>query len=191
MTRFLQLGFFLASMVLLPVASISAQNDVDEFYRQWIDYRNGEVSVTFEETPLLFALHAFHARTGFQIVVPTTMERKVVSLRINRQPLEPAVRSLISTIGFGNFALMYDDNGRPRQAVVLGAQPVPPAPSAEPVIVPLSVQERDRLQKDLARWIELKQEERGKIEDRLKNLQPSDDREVLVREYGRQLLETK
>lgn len=187
MTRFLKLGLFLVSFVTLPVTPLFAQNDVDEFYRQWIDYRNGEISVAFDETPLQFALHAFHAGTGFQIVVPTPIERKVVSLRIDRQPLEPAVRSLISTIGFRNFALMYDDNGRPRQAVVLGAQPLP-APIVELTVAPLTLQERDRLKKDLERWNELKQEERGKIENRLKSLPTSDDREILVKEYGRQLL---
>ena len=190
MTRSLKLGLFLAASVMFPVAPISAQSDVDEFYRQWIDYRNGEISVAFDETPLQFALHAFYARTGFQIFVPTTIERKVVNLRIDRQPLEPAVRSLISNIGFRNFALMYDDNGRPRQAVLLGAQPRP-APIVELAVAPLTLQERDRLKKDMERWSELKQEERGKIEDRLKSLPPSDDREILVKEYGRQLLETK
>jgi type II secretory pathway component GspD/PulD (secretin) len=184
-------GFILAIFITLPVVPAIAQTDVDEYYRQWIDYRNGEISVAFEDTPLQFALHAFHARTGFQIVVPTPIERKVVSLRIDRQPLEPAVRSLISTIGFRNFALMYDDKGQPRQAVVLGTQPVPAAPNAESVILPLSEPEKDRLKKDLERWSELKQEDRGKIEDRLKSLPSSDDREVLVREYGRQLLAAK
>ena len=183
--------FILAVFITLPIVPAIAQTDVDEFYRQWIEYRNGEISVAFEDTPLQFALHAFHARTGFQIVVPTPIERKVVSFRIDRQPLEPAVRSLISTIGFKSFAVMYDDNGRPRRAVVLGVQPVPAARSAEPVILPLSLQERDRLKNALERWSELKQEDRGKIEDRLKSLPSSDDREVLVREYGRQLLAAK
>ena len=182
--------FILAVFITLPVVPAIAQTDVDEYYRQWIDYRNGEISVAFEDTPLQFALHAFHARTGFQIVVPTPIERKVVSLRIDRQPLEPAVRSLISTIGFRNFAVMYDDNGRPRRAVVLGAQPLP-VPIVELAVAPLTLPERDRLKKDMERWSELKLEERGKIEDRLKSLPPSDDREVLVKEYGRQLLEAK
>jgi hypothetical protein len=47
------------------------------------------------------------------------------------------------------------------------------------------------LQKDLARWGELKQEERGRIEDRLKTLPPSEEREQLVKEYGRKLLGIK
>jgi hypothetical protein len=50
------------------------------------------------------------------------------------------------------------------------------------------VEERDRLQKTLERWTELKQEERGHIEDRLKNLPDSEEREQLVKEYGRQIL---
>jgi hypothetical protein len=44
------------------------------------------------------------------------------------------------------------------------------------------------LHKDLARWSDLKQEERGRIEDRLKNLPPSEEREQLVKEYGQQVL---
>ena len=184
-------ALLLAAFVTPPIAPAIAQSDVEEFYRQWIDYRNGEISVAFEETPLRFALHAFHARTGFQIIVPTTIERKVVSLRIDRQPLEPAVRSLISNIGFRNFAVMYDDNGRPRQAVVIGAQPVvtaAPGQNAELAAAPITLEERDQIKKDLDRWIDLKQEDRGRIEDRLKTLPSSEDREILVKEYGRQLL---
>ena len=173
----------------LPVR-VSAQSDVDELYRPWIDYHNGEISIAFEQTPLPFALHAFHARTGFQIVVPSSAEPQRVSLRLNRQALEPAVRSLISTIGYRNFAAMYDDNGQPHRAVVLGVQPMP-AINQEPSLeetAPITMEERQQLKKDLERWHELKQEERARIEDRLKTLPTSDDRELLVKEYGRQLL---
>ena len=63
--------------------------------------------------------------------------------------------------------------------------------SAEPVVEPLRAQERAQLQKELDRWAELKQEDRGRIEERLKTLPPSEDREQLVKEYGRQLLGIK
>ena len=191
MKYLLKLSFFFAPLAMASVAPVFAQTDAEEFYQQWIDYRNGEISVAFERTPVQFALHAFHARTGFQIVVPSTTEVKVVSLRLDRQPLEPAVRSLISTIGYRNFAMMYDENGRPHRAVVLGAQPVvdaAPVQNAELAAAPITLEERDQIKKELDRWNELKQEERGKIEDRLKNLPTSEDREILVKEYGRQLL---
>jgi type II secretory pathway component GspD/PulD (secretin) len=170
---------------------VFAQTDAEDYYQQWIDYRNGEISVAFERTPVQFALHAFHARTGFQIVVPSTTEAKVVSLRLDRQPLEPAVRSLISTIGYRNYAVMYDESGRPHRAVVIGAQPVVDAATvqnSEPAAAPISLEERDQIKKELDRWNDLKKEERGKIEDRLKTLPSSEDREILVKEYGRQLL---
>ncbi|MBM4297638.1 MAG: hypothetical protein FJ143_07855 [Deltaproteobacteria bacterium] len=186
-----KLGFLLTPLALVFAPSVSAQTEADEYYQQWIDYRNGEVSVAFERTPLQFALHAFQARTGFQIVVPSTSEARLVSLRLERQPLEPAVRSLISTIGYQNFAVMYDDRGRPHRAVVLGAQPVLdliPTANADLAAGPITIEERDQIKKDLDRWNELKQDERGRIEDRLKTLAPSDDREILVKEYGRQLL---
>ena len=191
MKNLLKLGIFLAPLAMASIAPVFAQSDSEEYYQQWIDYRDGEISVAFERTPVQFALHAFQARTGFQIVVPSTAEPKVVSLRLNRQPLEPAVRSLISTIGYNNFAMMYDESGRPHRAVVLSAQPeqsVNPAQDAETAAAPITLEERDQIKKDLDRWNDLKQEERGRIEDRLKTLPSSDDREILVKEYGRQLL---
>jgi hypothetical protein len=190
MQYLIKLAVLLALLTTALPVRVSAQSDVDELYRPWIDYRNGEISIAFEQTPVPFALHAFHARTGFQIVVPSSAEPQVVSLRLNRQALEPAVRSLISTIGYSNFAVMYDDHGRPHRAVVLGVQPAPvinPEQNIEGPL-PITLEERQQLKKDLDRWNELKQEERGRIEDRLKTLPTSDDREVLVREYGRQLL---
>jgi hypothetical protein len=60
---------------------------------------------------------------------------------------------------------------------------------SEPKAQPLSGEEQDKLQKDLERWNELKQEERGRIEDRLKNLPQSDERDQLVKIYGKQILE--
>ena len=162
-------------------------------YRQWVDYRDGEISIAFDQTPVQFALHAIQVKTGLQIVIPSTSETAVVNLRLHRQALEPALRSFISTVGFKNFALMYDGSGRPHRAVVLRAQPVAVDENVAVVkndqsIQPLTLDEREKLQKELDRWAELKQEERGRIEDRLRNLPASEEREQLVKEYGRQIL---
>lgn len=183
-------------VAILGIAGLSpvlAQTGPDDFYRPWVDYRNGAVSLAFDQTPIPFAISAIHATTGFQIVVPPASATKVVNLTLDHQPLEPAVRSLISSIGCKNFAFMYDEKGRPRRAVVLGARPdVADARAAvaktESMVQPLSPDERDKLQKDLERWSELKQEERGRIEDRLKNLPESDERDQLIKLYGRQIL---
>ncbi len=189
-------NYLTAGIMLVPLATASAfaQSGEEDIYRQWVDVKDGEVSVAFNHTPVRFALAAFHAKTGFNIVVPPATESQTVNLRLDRQPFEPAVRSLISTIGYQNFVLVYDREGRPHSAVVLGA----PAPevknttiTAAPPIAHLTIEERDRLKKELDRWNELKQEERGRIEERLRNLPPSDDREILVREYGRQVLASK
>jgi hypothetical protein len=88
---------------------------------------------------------------------------------------------------------MYDAAGRPSRAVVLGAQIEAPknnAPvkQAEPAVVPLTTDEREKMQKDLERWAELTEDERGQIEERLKTLPASDEHEQLVKEYGRQIL---
>jgi hypothetical protein len=179
-----------STLFISPAHSQSADTD---FYRPWVDYRNGAISLAFERTPIPFALSALHATTGFQIVIPPASERKLINLKINQQPLEPAVRSLITSIGYRNFALIYDDKGQPNRAVVL---PVRPEASderlglakTEPPQQPLSTEEQDKLQNDLERWQDLKQEERGRIEDRLKNLPQSDERDQLVKIYGRQIL---
>jgi len=182
-----------ATVLLLTCATAGAQTGAEDFYRQWVDYRNGEISVDFEQTPVPFALHAIHAKTGFQIVVPSASEARMVNLRLQRQPLEPAIRALISTIGYKSFALLYDASGRPSRAVVLNAQPAPAksvdeSVTDEPSKATLKAEEQEKLQKELARWRELKQEERSRIENRLKELEPSDEREQLINEYGKQIL---
>ena len=182
----------LTALILFSGEAAVGQTTVDEYYRQWVDYRGGEISVYFDQTPVVFALHAIHARTGFQIVIPSPNQARVLNLRLQRQPLEPAIRSLISTIGYQSFALLYDDSGRPSRAVVLGAPPdaakADEAAKSEPAKQPLSAQEQEQLQRALTRWRELKQEERSSIEERLKDLPPSTGREQLVAEYGRRVL---
>ena len=192
-----KLGFMLASLVLWGALPAYPQELDDASSHEAMGYRDGEISVTFEQTPVVVALNVIETWTGFQIIVPAAVESKLVNLRLNRLPLEPAFRSLISSIGFSNFALMYDANGRPRRAVVLDAQPEALTSSeansddAVPASEPLATGEREKLQSELERWRELTQEERGRIEDRLKSLPPSDEREQLLQEYGRQVLGVK
>jgi hypothetical protein len=144
------------------------------------------------------ALNAIQARTGVRIVLPASAENKILNLKLDRLPIEPAVRSLISSIGFNNFALMYDDTGRPSRAVVVGEMEgqvkltaLGAAGTEKRAVQALTKDERDRLQKDIERWSELKNEDRGRIEDRLKSLPESEERDQLVKEYGRQILEIK
>jgi hypothetical protein len=194
-----RIGFALA-LAFLNIQPAFPQVKADTLYRENVEYEDGKISIDFDQTPLGVALSAIQVKTGLQITVPPATESRLLNLRLSRLPLEPAVRSLISSIGFGSFALMYDEEGLPKRAVVLEARPevrtVPTADSrgdysAEPVVEPLRGQELAQLQKELERWSELKQEERGRIEERLKTLPPSEDREQLVKEYGRQLLGIK
>jgi hypothetical protein len=194
-----RIGFALA-LAFSSVQQAFPQTIADTLYRESVEYEDGKISVDFDQTPLAVALSAIQIKTGLQITVPPATESKLLNLRLSRLPLEPAVRSLIASIGFRNFALVYDEEGYPKRAVVLDARPearAPPAPAsgtdsgAEPVVEPLRAQERAQLQKELERWTELKQEDRSRIEERLKTLPPSEDREQLVKEYGRQLLGIK
>lgn len=194
MKRHLQAVTLLALFLGLSGNNAFGQTDANDVYHQWVDYRDGEISFDFDRTPVVFALYAIQAKTGFQIVIPPSSEVRLVNFRLRRQPLEPAIRSLISTIGYENFALLYDDGGRPSRAVILNAQPAAARGAeetgkADSSKQPLSAPERETLHKDLIRWRELKQEERSRVEARLKNLPPGEEREKLVSEYGRQLLE--
>jgi hypothetical protein len=197
MNKTKRLGFILASLVLWGAPAAYPQEFDDAISHEAVEYRDGEISVAFEQTPVVVALSVIEASTGFQIIVPAAVENNLVNLRLHRLPLEPAFRSLISSIGFSNFALMYDADGRPHRAVVLDAQPEAltsveaNSDDAVPASEPLATGEREKLQRELERWRELKQEERGRIEDRLKSLPPSDEREQLLQEYGRQVLGVK
>mgnify|MGYP001432756855 CR=1 FL=1 len=200
----LSTSFLRLALVAVPVLAHAQltfpQELVDTLYREQVEYKDGKISVDFEQTPLAVALNAIQTKTGFEITLPPATESKLLSLRLSGLPLEPAVRSLISSIGFRNFALLYDEEGYPKRAVVLETRPevraTPVAESkvdstAEAIVEPLKAQERAQLQKEIERWDELKQEDRSRIEARLKTLPPSEDREQLVREYGRQLLGIK
>ncbi len=201
MKKFSSARWLFLLLLLSTGNRVFAQDLATTPYEDWIDYRDGEISLAFNQIPVEVALDAIRTQTGLQIIVPSAVGNKVLSLQLTRVPLEPAVRSFISYIGFKNFALMYDNNGRPNRAVVLGTRPedsstqlpvnAHPAPINEPVVQPLTADEREKLQKALKSWSELKQEERGRIEDRLKKLAPSEEREQLVAEYGRQILGIK
>jgi len=201
MKSFPTIGFFAALLAFSGIEPAFPQVAEDTPYREWVEYRDGEISVAFDQTPVEVVLYAIRARTGFQIILPSATESKPLNLRMNRLPLEPAVRFLIASIGFKNFALMYDETGRPNRAVVLRARlddrasltassnPASQAPKPEPQS--LSAEERDKLQKELEHWSELKPEDRDRLEGRLKSLPASEEREQLVNEYGRQILGIK
>ena len=193
MKTYASIGLLLFGLILWNGTTNAGESSGEDLYQQWIEYRDGKISISFNQMPVGFALYAIHAKTGFQIVIPSSGEIKLVNLKLDRQPFEPAMRSLISTIGYKNFALMYDQDGRPHRAVVLGVRPnmddtTATTTKSEPAAEPLTADVRDKLQKDLERWSELTLEERGRIEDRLKNLAVSEEREELVREYGKQVL---
>ena len=199
MPSFLRIAFVLATL-LVDFQPAFPQVIADTLYRENVEYEDGKISIDFDQTPLEVALNAIQAKTGLQISVPPATESRLLNLRLSRLPLEPAVRSLISSIGFRSFALVYDGEGLPIRVVVLEARPearvTPTADlrvghSAEPVVEPLEAEERDQLQKALERWGELRLADRTRIEERLKTLPPSEDRDQLVKEYGRQLLGIK
>lgn len=200
MQSYSTIGLTLA-LALVPVGPAFAQVVDDLLYRERVEYQDGKLSFDFDQTPLEVALNAIHAKAGVQIIIPPAPEHKLLNLQLSQLPIEPAVRFLIASIGFRSFALMYDEKGLPRRAVVLAARPetrmVPPADtkvdtrSVEAPLEDLTPEARTQMQQELERWGELKQEDRSRIEHRLKGLSPSDDREQLLKEYARQLLGIK
>jgi hypothetical protein len=196
MRLFRLVGNALALLFLLVVPPAYPQSGDGESFREWVDYRDGVISVTFRQVSVEFAVNAIHAQSGFQIVVPPEAKSKTLSLYLSGVPVEVAMRSLISSIGFNSFAMTYDRAGRPLQAIILEARPAAtdvatsdktPAPESPP----LTAAEKEELSASLKRWDELSDDARGRIQDRLRSLPPSEEREELIKEYGRQLLGAK
>ena len=179
-----------ASIQLLPTP-VAAQAPAG----QRVDYRDGKISMSFEQFPVEAALNVIQARTGMQIILPPNSKNQLLSLQLNQLPIEPAVRLLVYSIGYRGFALLYDEQGKPYRAVVIDTR----SEANEPVTIrnsdvpaqALTADERDRMQKQIELWSDLKSEARGRIEDRLKSLPPSTERDDLLREYGRQILGIK
>jgi hypothetical protein len=190
MRSFVKPGSFLIFSLFFASVPAFAQNPDDELFRPWIDYRDGAVSVTFTQVPVEFAVNAIQARTGFQIVVPRQAYGRTLNLRLRELPLESAMRSLIFSIGFTSYAFTYDRSGRPIRAIILEARPVDTHQSmAEPQS--LTAAEKDELRAALKSWNDLNDDARARIETRLRSLPPSDDREDMLKEYGRRVLGIK
>jgi hypothetical protein len=168
----------------------AAEEGEDDLLKPWVDYRNGAISVAFSQVPVEFAVTAIHARTGVQIVVPRQAYGKTINLRLRDLPLESAMRSLIFSIGFTSFALTYDRSGRPVRAIILEAPPpAAEGPAEEPK--PLTDDEKESLIASLKVWDDLNDGARERIASRLRSLPPSEERDELIREYGRRSLRLK
>jgi hypothetical protein len=186
-------GIALPLLFSIGLPRAHPQSTDDEPFREWVEYREGEISVTFRQVSVEFAVNAIHSRTGFQIVVPPEANSKTLSLYLKRVPIEIAMRSLISSIGFSSFAMTYDKAGKPLRAIVLEAQPAggdaaPAEQKSTSESPPLTTVEKEQLSASLKRWNELSDEARGRVQDRLRSLPPSAEREDLIKEYGRRLL---
>jgi hypothetical protein len=180
----------LAPIGIPPLFSQVAEDTTDG---RWVEYQNGEISMEFDQIPVDVALETIRVKTGLHIVLPSAVDSELLSLRLSRLPLELAVRSLLYDIGFRSFALMYDEQGHPDRAVVLGARPtasvgLSPTSNIAPGVTP---EEQEALLKALERWSELHPGEREQIEERLKTMPPSETREQLVQVYGQQVLGIK
>jgi hypothetical protein len=188
-------GFSFILLLMVDVAAVFSQSAEDDFFQPWVEYSDGAVSVAFTQVPVEFALYAIHARTGFQIIVPREAHGKTLNLRLRALPLESAMRSLILSIGFTSFAFTYDRNGRPLRAIILEARQhqadAPNAADNPAESRPLTAAEKEQLSASLKLWKELTDHDRGRIEERLRSLAPSEQREELLTEYGRQILGIK
>jgi len=186
-----QVGIALGLLVV-TTSSAAPQTSEDEAYRDSVEYRDGEISVTFRQVSVEFAAAAIKARTGFQIIVPSEASGKTFSLYLRRVPIEVAMRSLIGSIGFNSFAMTYDKAGRPVRAIVLEARPVEseavPAAKKSDVESPLPAADKEQLIASLKRWNELSEEARSRVQERLRALPPSGERDELMKDYARHLL---
>lgn len=190
MRSFVKPGLSLILVLFVVTCPALSQSADEELFRPWVDYRDGAISVVFTQVPVEFAVNAIQARTGFQMVVPREAYGRTLNLRLRELPLESAVRSLILSIGFTSYAFTYDRSGRPVRAIILQARPAEiqtPAPEPQP----LTAAEKHELSAALRSWNDLTGDARARIETRLRSLPPSDEREDMLKEYGRRMLGVK
>jgi hypothetical protein len=188
MISFVRTGLLLVCLPGFVAGAVAADGTEADLFRPWVEYRDGAISVAFSQVPVEFAVQAIQARTGLQIVVPRQAYGKTLSLRLRELSLESAMRSLIFSIGYSSFALTYDTSGRPVRAIILQA---PPAAEEKPAVEARAVTEVEKEEIDAAlkMWKNLKPDSRRRIETRLRSLPPSDERDELLKEYGRRLLD--
>src|SRR5918993_2395566 len=122
MKKLSKIAFLAGVLACVGNQAAAAQTLEEAFYPQWVEFRDDHLSVAFDQIPVFVALQAIRQKTGFQFSLPSSADSKLLNFRLERSPLEPAVYSLLSNIGFRNFALIYDERGRPSRAVVLGGQ---------------------------------------------------------------------
>jgi hypothetical protein len=182
-------------LLLLSNGAVAYAEEEPEIpYEERVDYDGNRISVTFDHTPLNLALNIIRERTGIEFVVPPAVENRELSLRLTRSPIEPAVRSVISSLGFENFALIYDPSGQPSRVLILNTQTPDEAAAVDADPAPSTAagagisDERSSIEKELKRWSELNREERVRLENRLRRLPSSPEHAELLAEYGRRNL---
>src|SRR5439155_21393223 len=84
MKSFPTIGFFAALLAFSGIEPAFPQVAEDTPYREWVEYRDGEISIAFDQTPVEVVLYAIRARTVFQIIIPSTPEINPLNLRLNR-----------------------------------------------------------------------------------------------------------
>src|SRR5512134_3029694 len=70
----------LATLMIWGARPAQPQEPENSSYEETVGYRDGEISVTFEQTPVIVALNVIEAWTGFQIIVPAAVENQLVNL---------------------------------------------------------------------------------------------------------------
>lgn len=84
-----------------------------------VTYQDRQLSVVFEATPAEVAFGAIRARTRIEVVLPAAVEGKTLTARMERLPLEVALRHLLRALGLESFVLVYGEGGAVRQVIVL------------------------------------------------------------------------
>lgn len=114
-----------AILLFLPGTGQGAMSNV------WVKYRNGKLSMAFDQTPIEVALEAVRAKTGIRVNLPEDTRGKLLSVRVHPLPLEEAMCRLLWALGLDSFALLYDKNGQAQYLIVLK----PGSATSEPTVL--------------------------------------------------------
>lgn len=177
---------------LFPAPLPAAEDNFPE--EQFVKYDQDGVSVAFNNLRAADAAQWMRSTTGVAITLPTSAQTKMINLKLRGAQVDYAVHSLLTALHLNNAFSVYDPEGRLTGVIALDKSVSRPAAENKSLeeekktAKDLSSLERESLVKDFVRWSELPAEEQKAIQQRIKEIPPSKDREELIKDYLRFVL---
>ena len=97
-----------------------------------VSYRDGKLWLAVEETPAETVFAAVSKRTGMTIVAPRGLGQTLINVTAAGVPLQAAIERMLRPVGYSNYILVYESDGRAGRLVILDRDREPPR-TASPI----------------------------------------------------------